>query len=320
MYNILSIDGGGIRGLMPAIVLAAIEDASGARIADLFDCIAGTSTGAILAAGLTVPNEIGRPKYTAKEIVYLYENRGKDIFAPKKKGLIGKLSKYFGGLVSEKYENKNMLKVLSSYFSDSLLSESITPILTCAYDIHRRENFVFSSMKARLDVRFDYSLLDAAISSAVAPTYFEPNKVVNIDGVTRYLIDGGASGMNNPVLVAINNALELGYNYDEIRVLSIGTGSYQNRIEYEKAKSWGAAQWVKPLIGVMMDGSSELAHEYADKRVSKYMRIQFDLPTREAAKMDDASTKNLLRLRSIAAEAIAKNSKDIRSFINLLAA
>lgn len=318
MYNILSIDGGGIRGVMPALLLASIEEMTGKPIASLFDLVAGTSTGAILAAGVTMPDSDGYPMYPAKEIVNLYDREGKKIFEPKKKGLIGKLSRYFGGLVSEKYDNRNLQKVLAKYFKGRLLSQTIRPILTCAYDIEKRENFVFSSHKARLDRRFDYYLSSAAISSAVAPTYFEPHIVRNCEGAINVLVDGGASGMNNPVLVAINQALELGYDYEDISVLSIGTGSYQQPISYDKAKNWGAAQWVKPLIGVMLDGSSELAHQYADKRIYRYMRVQFDLPSKESAKMDDASSKNMLRLHKIAAKTIQENSQQLKDFLDII--
>ncbi len=79
-WRILSIDGGGIRGIIPAIILASIEERTGKPISELFDLIAGTSTGAILALGLTKPNASGKPEFTAQRIGELYEEEIPNIF------------------------------------------------------------------------------------------------------------------------------------------------------------------------------------------------------------------------------------------------
>ena len=79
--NILSIDGGGIRGIIPAIVLAEIEKNTGSKIANLFDLIAGTSTGGILALGLTRPGNDSTPQYSASDLVTLYEEEGRNVFS-----------------------------------------------------------------------------------------------------------------------------------------------------------------------------------------------------------------------------------------------
>jgi patatin-like phospholipase/acyl hydrolase len=81
MQKVLSIDGGGIRGLIPAMVLAEIERRTGKRIAEMFDLVAGTSTGGILALGVTKPGQDGKPEYSAKKLIDLYETEGGKIFS-----------------------------------------------------------------------------------------------------------------------------------------------------------------------------------------------------------------------------------------------
>lgn len=87
VFKVLSIDGGGIRGIIPAMVLAEIEDRTGRPVAETFDLIAGTSTGGILALGLTLPGDNGRPRYAAEELIGLYEEEGYGFASPSSSGV-----------------------------------------------------------------------------------------------------------------------------------------------------------------------------------------------------------------------------------------
>ena len=99
LFTILSIDGGGIRGIIPAMIIAEIERRTGCRTAELFDLIAGTSTGGVLALGLTVPHEKGnRPKYKASQLVSFYEEDGKEVFHSFWQNVVS-----LHGLIDEKY-------------------------------------------------------------------------------------------------------------------------------------------------------------------------------------------------------------------------
>jgi uncharacterized protein len=80
VQKVLSIDGGGIKGIIPAMILAEIERRAEKRIAEVFDLVAGTSTGGILALGLTKPGQDGGPEYSAKKLIDLYETEGGKIF------------------------------------------------------------------------------------------------------------------------------------------------------------------------------------------------------------------------------------------------
>ena len=117
LFSILSIDGGGIRGIIPAMILAEIERRTGRRIAEMFDLIAGTSTGGILALGLTVPHEQKRnkPRYRASQLVSFYEEDGKEIFHSFWQDVVS-----LHGLMEERYPSEPIERVLRKYLGDQM--------------------------------------------------------------------------------------------------------------------------------------------------------------------------------------------------------
>ncbi|NEP17171.1 MAG: patatin, partial [Leptolyngbya sp. SIO4C1] len=132
MKKILAIDGGGIRGIIPAVVLIEIEKRTGSRIADLFDLIAGTSTGGILSLGLVKPrsDQSKIPHYTAEELLKFYFHEGEQIFPSTaidkwlgRKSLVGNLQILTGA----KYSHEPLESLLDRYFEDVLMSQALTP-------------------------------------------------------------------------------------------------------------------------------------------------------------------------------------------------
>lgn len=134
MKYVLSIDGGGIRGLIPALVLADIEKKSGKQTHQLFDLICGTSTGGIIALAVTVDDGAGGARFSALQISKIYENRGRDIFSRS----VWKGVSSAGGLSDEKYSAKGLETVLDDYFSDQPMGAGLTPTLIPSYDIQGR--------------------------------------------------------------------------------------------------------------------------------------------------------------------------------------
>ena len=120
MFKVLSIDGGGIRGIIPAMVLAEIEERTGRPVAEKFDLIAGTSTGGILALGLTMPGDAGRPRYAAEELIGLYEEEGSRIFSDR----AGPIRSAF----EERYPSRGVEEVLGEYFGEARLKEALTRV------------------------------------------------------------------------------------------------------------------------------------------------------------------------------------------------
>jgi patatin-like phospholipase/acyl hydrolase len=149
MQKVLSIDGGGIRGIIPAMVLAEIEGRTEKRTAEVFDLVAGTSTGGILALGLTKPGPDGKSEYSAERLIELYETEGRKIFSLPVWHRIHSV----GGLAEEKYPAKGIEEVAKRYFKDVRLAEAITEILVAAYEIEKRGPWFFKRRHARDQAR-----------------------------------------------------------------------------------------------------------------------------------------------------------------------
>src|SRR5215204_3408835 len=124
MQKVLSIDGGGIRGIIPAMILAEIERRTGRFTSELFDSVAGTSTGGILALGLTKPGQGGEPEYSAEERIELYETEGEEIFARPVWHRIHSA----GGVAEEKYPSTGIEGVAAKYFGDARLADALTEV------------------------------------------------------------------------------------------------------------------------------------------------------------------------------------------------
>ncbi|PYB73114.1 MULTISPECIES: patatin-like phospholipase family protein [Rhizobium] len=266
---ILSIDGGGIRGTIPAAVLTVLKQKLEKRDKRLplhryFHMIAGTSTGAIIAAGLACPKP-GKAKEAAADpetLLALYKTKGAQIFDI---GLFRKLAN-FGGLFEERYDAQALETILRQMLGEKTeIRDALTKILITAYDIHARRA-VFMTNADQDNARF--LAWQAVRGSSAAPTYFEPALVEDLARESHGqipaipLIDGGVFA-NDPAMAAYVEGSKLGWrdNGDKIVILSLGTGSANRKIPYQQAKSWGAGGWINPandtpLISVLMQGQS----------------------------------------------------------------
>jgi uncharacterized protein len=300
--RILSIDGGGIRGILPAKVLAEIEDMTGKRIADLFDVIAGTSTGGILALGLTCPgDDPATPKHKATDLVDLYVNKGADIFT---KSWLREREV----LLQPKYVPINLEQALKDYLGDARLKDAVTRVTVTAYETERRAPFFFRSFKAKQDPQHDYLMRDVARATSAAPTFFPPHR---IDAAPDYfsLVDGGVFA-NNPGMCAYVDALAIDRaRSDQVIMVSLGTGNLTRPLLYKEINEWGELHWVQPIISVMMDGVSN-ATEYQLGQIlgpGNYYRLQATLDM-ASDEMDDASDENIRKLVLQAGDLIDKSA------------
>jgi patatin-like phospholipase/acyl hydrolase len=311
--KVLSIDGGGIRGLIPALVLAEIERRTGRRIAEMFDLIAGTSTGAIIACALVVRGPDGTPAHTAEEVADLYVTEGPNIFDT---SLIKEITSV-GGLIDERYDDAGLNAALETYLGNARLNEVLTDVFLTAYDIHDRFAFFFRSSRARSDDTNDFSLAEAARASSAAPTYFEPVEVTDAAGARTYpLIDGGIYAVN-PAMCAY---AEVSHAPSELEVLaSLGTGSQTKAYEFDDVKGWGRIEWAKPLIDMMFDGVADtIDFQAATIAADRYQRFQATLRYASDA-LDDASAANLRRLAGDAERLIAERTADIEALCEVIA-
>src|SRR3954447_11828002 len=185
--RVLAIDGGGIRGIIPATVLADLEVRSGRPVCDLFDLVVGTSTGGILALALTAPGEGGRPRWRAEELITLYVREGPRIFS---RTVFDRIRSADGAL-DEKYPSDGLVEVLAESFGELRLRDALIDVMVTAYDTVGRRPFFFRSSRARADAAQDWPARDAAHATSAAPSYFEPVKLGDFS-----LIDGGVFAAN----------------------------------------------------------------------------------------------------------------------------
>jgi patatin-like phospholipase/acyl hydrolase len=300
--RVLSIDGGGIRGLIPALVLAEVERRSGRRTFELFDLIAGTSTGGILACALCAPDPL-----PAEQLVAIYEEEGPAIFDRS----LGQRIRSAEGLLDEKYDSTALDRALERFLSDKRLAEATPDLLVPAYNMGEPGPYFFKSRKAREEGE-DFPLSVVARATSAAPTYFEPFPLAD-----RALVDGGVFAAN-PAMCAFAEVLRF-HPAAEILLLSLGTGERTRKRSFAEIEDWGLLEWARPIIDVVFDGVSDavdyqLRHALGDGR---YWRLQAEL-TRASDDLDDATEPNLRELRAHAEELIAARSAEIDAVIAAL--
>jgi patatin-like phospholipase/acyl hydrolase len=329
LTRILSIDGGGIRGIIPGQILVSLEEKlkkksenPDARIADYFDFIAGTSTGGILTCAYLCPDREHphRPKFTAQEVVNLYLERGAEIFSNSLKHKIVTA----GGILDEKYPSAPLEKALNDYFGDTKLSQLLKPCLITSYDVTRRQGHFFTQHDAIKKKGWNYFVKDVARATSAAPTYFECSKVQSLTGINYPLIDGGVF-VNNPALCAYSEVHhQFKKTAKEMAILSIGTGFERKEYNYNQVRDWGIMSWIKPLIGIMMSGVSEVVDYQlkqiysAVKATTQYLRINTEFPINVNPDMDNASRENLNALKELGTETAQKTDSRLNEFVNFL--
>jgi len=329
--RILSLDGGGIRGILPGIVLTQIEKKlqkktkdPNIKLSDMFDFMAGTSTGGILALAYLTPNEENRPKLTAQEAVNIYLDRGDKIFDVSNWQKIKSLN----GLADEKYNASELEEALEDTFGELKLSNLLKPCIISSYDIKNGKPHFFKQHKSNNDT-YNFKIKDVARATSAAPTYFETARVKNDIGTFYPLIDGGVF-VNNPSLVAYSEVRSMTFENMEnfpsaknMMIVSIGTGSVSIGYDYNKAKDWGAIGWIKPIIEIMMSGNSKTVHHHLKQIFGTleaqdqkdYHRLEPTIVTADT-KMDNGSIDNLQKLKEdglsyISIESIDKELDEI---------
>ncbi|HZB05841.1 MAG TPA: CBASS cGAMP-activated phospholipase [Thermoleophilaceae bacterium] len=295
--RVLAIDGGGIRGLIPALVLDELERRAGRRIFELFDLIAGTSTGGILACALCAPEPL-----PASEVVKLYEEEGPEIFD---RSLFQRI-RSADGLLDEKYDDAALDRALERFLGHKRLSESRPDLIVPVYDTALPGPYFFKTSKARENPsEHDFPLSVVARATSAAPTYFEP-----VAAGGRSMVDGGVFAAN-PAMCGLAEVLGSVAPRDVV-LLSLGTGERTNKREFDEIKDWGVAKWARPILDVVFDGASDTVDFQLQSVLGgeRYWRLQTEL-TLASDDLDDASGDNLARLRGHAEDLIRDRSAEI---------
>jgi patatin-like phospholipase/acyl hydrolase len=302
MQRILSLDGGGIRGLVSCHWLAGVERALSSAgkpgLLKHFDLIAGSSTGALVACGLA-------HGISPDTLAQLYRAQRHVIFPD----LAGRLWSRANRLISDgmsapRYDGVGIEKVLRKVFGKTTLGQLKAPVLITSYDTISRTPVIFKSFDAK---HRDLLVWEVCRASSAAPTYF-PAHAMKVEGKECALIDGGVVA-NNPTACAIAEALRKDARVDNSRdlvVLSVGTGERTRSIDLDSARSWGALEWAVPIIDVLFDGNTDSVDYIARQLVGDgYYRMQAELLI-GLDDLDDTSETNVLGLETLAKEYLTR--------------
>lgn len=298
-YRILSLDGGGIRGLISATWLKRLQEKLSKPLNQYFDLVAGTSTGAILACGISKGLEID-------QIIELYVERGREVFPSQSSRLWSRATRLFSdGVSAPKYDGEGLNKALRDIFRTTVFGTlKIKPTLITTYDVLGREAVVFKNNTPEYHSLRVWELCRASSS---APTYF-PAHVMQVKGAELPLIDGGVVA-NNPTACAIAEAVRINSDpqnpdpcqIEDFIVASFGTGESVRRISIEEAKEWGALEWALPVIDVLFDGSADSVNYIASQLIDPDNYFRFQTRLSDAYDdLDNADTTNLNALIRLA--------------------
>ena len=339
----LSLDGGGIRGLISARVLERLErlvsEEAGQerRIADCFHLLSGTSTGGLLALALSLadPGRAERPRWSAAELAELYLIDGPRIFGDRLHQLLS-----LGGWIRPKHSPGGLESALEKRLGEARLRDALRELLISSYDMREPGPHFFKRWRAREDPSRDAAMVEVGLATSAAPTYFPSYGLAE-----RALVDGGVF-VANPTVAAVVEALKRrdeephSLATEELLVVSVGTGAHELAQPQRKVRRWGRLGWVWPregnaaLVSTFLDGQSDAAHHWAEillnhepgravadrhkmGRGPRYWRFQ--VPLERSRGLDDASAPSLAELEQAAGRLLAERESDLRRLARRLA-
>lgn len=311
-FRILSIDGGGVRGIAPARWLLQLHGALGLGERDplgaRFDLLAGTSTGGILALALAC----GIP---AKKIVDLYKDRALAIFPPRGSRIWSRLQRLWrDGVSASKYSETGINQELKEVFGTWRMGDLHVlgrKAMVVTYNTFTRQPYIIKSWEKEFA---DLPVWEAARATSAAPTFF-PAHVINIGSVMHPLIDGGVVA-NNPSACALAEAVRFARTDRapfRFALFSLGTGRAAHPLVAHKALTMGALEWAPHIFDVLLDASEAVHYQMrqlVEGRDSVYARFQFPLPAQYEA-MDDGQPEHIRELDALALQYVSNDAHDL---------
>ncbi|KAL6995536.1 Proteolipid protein 2 [Sarracenia purpurea var. burkii] len=339
LITVLSIDGGGIRGIIPATILQFLEselqrlDGKDARLVDYFDVIGGTSTGGLVTAMLTAPDENNQPLFAAKDITNFYLEHCPKIF-PQESSPFPHALEIIKTLSGPKYDGEYLHNLAKEKLGQTRLHQALTHIAIPTFDIKKLQPTIFSSYEVKHCPSLDALLSDIVIGTSAAPTILPAHsfETQEPDGKVREfnLIDGGVAA-NNPTLVAIGVVMKQimrgssdyyaikKMDYTRLLVISLGAGQHKEEEKYnaDDAAKWGLLGWLTsegstPLVDVFTQASSDMVDIHLNvvfqalNSENNYLRIQDATLTGTVSSVDIATKENLEDLVKVGKELLKK--------------
>ena len=305
--KILSIDSGGINGVVSLEILCALEKQLDKPISEIFDYFVGSSAGGIIASLLNLKDDNGRPIYKVPEVAKIYKKYMKIIFDR---------DWYSFGIFSPIYDRKIMDKIFLDEFKNITLTNTLKPITLLSFSLNTGKPNIWSTFKAQKDPNLDYYLRDAVGATASAPIFFAPKTTVKKDGSIMHDIDGGIFDAN-PLMTGIAELIEDKpyLKKEDILIVSIGPGR-MNLDDSEKIKSmlnYGFTGWVlsKPnIVDLIIHADAISDAIQGQKLFPNYFRLDPLIP-KNLSSVDDTSQNTINKL-SVIANKYTNDNNDLK--------
>ncbi len=290
--NVLSIDGGGIRGLIPLYVLREIELRLGRRgirkpLTRVFDLMAGTSAGALIVLALNAPGSAGpaagrsdgAPQFSVDDLIAFFEKHGIVIFPHGMFEQLREIAHFF----RDKYSARPLENLMLSLFGDRTLRQAVSNVLVTAYDVENRRPFLFRkrAFQGKGAVETDFYMRDIVRAATAAPTFFEPAIIETASRLKdAFCLVDGAVFAQNPSLAAYVEARAIFGRNRRLNIVSLGTGARQLSLDRNTIRHWGYYDWFSPAHGVplpnlMVEGQTRSTDAYLSSLQDvTYIRIE----------------------------------------------
>ena len=330
-FCILSIDGGGLRGVVPLTILKTIEAKTGKRIHELFNFIAGTSTGGLITAAISVKNPIEptSPLYTLDDIIDVYVHRGHEIFPERNK--IGNLLHDAEDLFKPKFNATGIKAVFTDVLKNFRMLDCLNDIMICSYDLNNNVPLFFKSRAAKANAAQNALLYDISRATSAGPSYLPSYEFVypnDAENPNRNCIDGGVY-VNNPSMAAFvefskyhhdylpSAPADIDIDYKDVFVLSLGTGSYTGKVNDADTLNKGEIYWAQQISDIMMRGVNR-ATDYEMNEIMEdgnYLRLSIAIDNDEHSEMANSSSETTQYLVGATKDMLIQKDKNINDFL-----
>jgi predicted acylesterase/phospholipase RssA len=331
--RVLAVDGGGVRGILPSRVLAALEEMTGRPTAELFDLAVGTSIGGIGVLSLARPGTDGRPMCSAEDLMAFFTDRAADIFPgpslnwprslreledmvrrPTHSVAVLGINREVG---NARYSPEGLRRALEDRLGDATLGDAIVDVVVTSYDVRGQRPIVFRSSDVRAGVEPDRSMLEVAMATAAAPTYFPAVEAEAGGGEPLVLVDGGVFASSPAMLAYVEGvrlARKLDLGAETVEVVSLGTGAAPARPELTHAdfvgKSW--FKLAQAIFEAAQVGQSSVNDEMLGTLLAgRYWRFDTTLAEGVSMSMDDTTPDNLAALHRLATALVGRRIGDL---------
>lgn len=325
VIKILSIDGGGVRGIIPCIFLSHLRkqlDIHGNHTPfhQIFDIMSGTSTGSLISLSLVKPPAELTDKERLDTLTHMYTQDTKLIFPSSK----WDSWRYIKQLFRPKYNGKALKSLLRQTLKNYTLEEALTKLIVPAYDMHAMESYLFRKGNLRTSSH-NFYLRDIGLASSSAPTYLPAARVKSLTDHQSYCFVDGGIFCNDPALCVYSFAKKTFPKAKKFLIVSLGTGKHTMSYQCKEVRKWGALGWMNPLqhtplLAAYMDSQIEskdfILHNMSDVRVYRFQVSLDDI----TSAMDDSSDHNIDLLKQKAGALIMSNKRDIEHLVRQLSA